>query len=132
MSEDNKKIVAINYTSRDFESIRRDLLGVAERFYPDTFKDFSEGSFGAMMVDTVAYVGDQLSFYLDYNVNEMFLDTSYQFSNILRHGRILGYKYTGRPSVYGEAAFFILVPASTTAMGPDADYIPILKRGSTF
>ena len=132
MSEDNKKIVAINYTSRDFQSIRRDLLGVAERFYPDTFKDFSEGSFGAMMVDTVAYVGDQLSFYLDYNVNEMFLDTSYQFSNILRHGRILGYKYTGRPSVYGEAAFFILVPASTTAMGPDADYIPILKRGSTF
>tara|TARA_A100001391_G_scaffold183012_2_gene149911 strand:- start:1471 stop:3273 length:1803 start_codon:yes stop_codon:yes gene_type:complete len=129
---DNKKIMPIDYTHRDFESIRRDLVGIAERFYPDTFKDFSEGSFGSMMVDTVAYVADQLNFYLDYNVNEMFLDTSFQFSNILRHGRILGYKYTGRPSVYGEAAFFILVPASTTAMGPDVDYIPILKRGSTF
>ena len=132
MSNDEKKIVAIDYTHREFESIREDLVGIAERFYPDTFQDFSEGSFGAMMLDAVAYVGDQLSFYLDYNVNEMFLDTSFQFSNIIRHGRVLGYKHTGRPSLYGEAAFFIMVPASTTAMGPDTNYIPILKRGSTF
>jgi len=129
---DNKKIVAIDYTHRDYESIREDLVGIAERFYPDTFQDFSEGSFGSMMLDTVAYVGDQLSFYLDYNVNEMFLDTSFQFSNIVRHGRILGYNYTGRPSLHGSAAFFVLVPSSATAIGPDRDYIPILKRGSTF
>ena len=60
----NKKKVAINYTNRDYESIRDDLTQIAERFYPDTFQDFSEGSFGAMMLDAVAYVGDQLSFYL--------------------------------------------------------------------
>ena len=71
----NKKKVAINYTNRDYESIRDDLTQIAERFYPDTFQDFSEGSFGAMMLDAVAYVGDQLSFYLDYNVNETFLDS---------------------------------------------------------
>jgi hypothetical protein len=132
MSNDEKKLIAIDYTHREFESIRRDLMGIAERFYPDTFQDFSEGSFGSMMLDAVAYVGDQLSFYLDYNVNEMFLDTSFQFSNIIRHGRILGYKHTGIPSLHGEAAFFVMVPASTTAIGPDENYIPILKRGSTF
>ena len=57
---DDEKIVGIDYTHRDYESIRDDLLGIAERFYPDTFQDFSEGSFGSMMLDTVAYVGDQL------------------------------------------------------------------------
>ena len=132
MSDDQKKIVPIDYTHREYQSIRRDLMGIAERFYPDTFQDFSEASFGSMMLDAVAYVGDQLSFYLDYNVNESFLDTSYQYSNVLRHGRILGYKHTGRPSTYSTVALYVLVPASLTGIGPDSDYYPILKKGSRF
>jgi hypothetical protein len=132
MSDDQKKIVPINYTNRDFETIREDLIDLAERFYPDSFQDFSEASFGAMMIDTVAYVADQLSFYLDYNVNETFLDTAYQYSNVLRHGRILGYQSEGRPSTYGTVAIYVVVPASSTGIGPDTLYIPILKRGATF
>ena len=132
MSDEQKKIVPIDYTHREYQSIRRDLMGLAERFYPDTFKDFSEASFGSMMLDAVAYVGDQLSFYLDYNVNESFLDTAYQYGNVLRHGRILGYKHTGRPSTFGAVALYVLVPASSTALGPDTDYIPIVKKGTRF
>ena len=131
MSRDQKKIVPINYTSREFESIRNDLVQLAERLYPDSFQDFSESSFAALMVDTVSYVGDQLSFYLDYNINEAFLDTAYQYNNILRHGRILGYKHTGRPSTFGEVSLFVLVPASATGLGPDSDYLPIVRRGTT-
>lgn len=130
MSRDQKKIVPIDYTSRDFQSIREDLIQLAERLYPDTFQDFSEASFAALMVDAVAYVGDQLSFYLDYNVNEAFLDTAYQYNNILRHGRILGYKHSGRPSTFGKVALFVLVPASPTGLGPDTDYLPIVRRGT--
>ena len=132
MADEQKKIIPINYTSREFETIRDDLLQVAERLYPDSFQDFSEASFASLMVDAVAYVGDQLSFYLDYNVNESFLDTAYQFNNVLRHGRILGYKHTGRPSTYGSAAIYTLIPASATGIGPDKDYLPILRRGTKF
>ena len=132
MADEQKKIVPIDYTHREFNSIRDDLIQIAERYYPDTFQDFSEGSFGAMMVDAVAYVGDQLSFYLDYSVNETFLDTAYQFDNVLRQGRILGYKYTGRPSTFGKVALYVLVPASSTGLGPDKNYLPIMKRGSRF
>jgi len=132
MPDNQKKIVPINYTNREFESIRGDLLQIAERFYPDSFQDFSEASFGSLMIDAVAYVGDQLSFYLDYNVNESFLDTAYQFNNVVRHGRILGYKYTGRPSTFGTVALFVMVPASSVSLGPDTAYVPILKRGSRF
>ena len=130
MSDQQKKMVPINYTNREFQGIRDDLLEIAQKYYPDSFQDFSEGSFGSLMLDAVAYVGDQLSFYLDYNVNESFLDTAYQYDNIIRHGKVLGYKQQGRPSTYGQAAFFILVPASSTALGPDNDYIPILRRGA--
>ena len=132
MPQDKKKKIPINYTNREFQGIRRDLEQIAERFYPDSFQDFSEASFGSIMLDSVAYVADQLSFYLDYNVNEMFLDTSYQYSNVLRHGRIMGYKADGRPTTYGTVAIYILVPASTIGLGPDEQYLPILKRGTRF
>ena len=107
-------------------------MELAERLYPDTFQDFSEASFGAMMIDSVAYIGDQLSFYLDYNVNESFLDTAYQYENVLRHGRVLGYKEPANASTFGQVALYLLIPASTTALGPDTDYIPTLKKGARF
>lgn len=132
MSKDQKKNLPINYTNREFSGIRNDLMELAERFYPDTFQDFSEASFGAMMIDAVAYVGDQMALHLDYNINESFLDTSYQLGNVLRHGRVLGYKDPGRPSTFGEVALYIMVPASATGMGPDTAYIPILSRGTSF
>ena len=132
MPKQQKKLLPIDYTHREFETIREDLLGIAERFYPDTFQDFSEASFGALTLDAVAYVADQLSFYLDYNVNEAFLDTAYQFRNVVRHGQALGYKYTGRPSTYGTVALYTLIPASNTGLGPATEYMPILKRGSSF
>ncbi len=132
MPDDQKKRIPINYTNREYVSIRNDLLEVAERFYPDNFQDFSEASFGSLMLDAVAYVGDQLSFYLDYNVNESFLDTAYQYDNIIRHGRILGYKSQGRASTYGQVTLYILVPSSTVTLGPDRNYLPILRRGARF
>jgi len=132
MPDEQKKILPIDYTRREFNTIRDDLQQIAKRFYPDTFQDFSEASFGSLMIDAVAYVADQMSFYLDYNVNETFLDTSYQYNNVLRHGRILGYKNQGRPSTYGKVALFVLIPASATAIGTNTNYIPILKRGSRF
>jgi len=132
MSKNQKKLLPIDYTHRDFETIQQDLLEIAERFYPDSFQDFSEASFGSLMIDAVSYVGDQLSFYLDYNINESFLDTAFQYSNVVRHGAVMGYKFTGRPSTYGTVSLFIMVPANSLGIGPDLDYMPILKRGTTF
>ena len=49
-----KKITPIDYTSRDFQSIRADLLSYVKRYYSDIYKDFNDASFGSLMVDTVA------------------------------------------------------------------------------
>ena len=132
MADEQKKIVPIDYTHREFSSIRQDLIELAERLYPDTFKDWSEASFGALMIDATAYIGDQLSFYLDYNINESFLDTAFQQSNIVRHGRILGYKFPGPSSTYGTVSMFVLVPASSAGLGPDTNYIPVVKSQTRF
>jgi len=132
MSDEQDKLIPIDYTHREFTSIKKDLVNLAEYLYPNVIQDFSEGSVASMLLDAVAYVGDQLSFYLDYNVNESFLDTAYEYNNIVRHGKILGYRNKGRTTTSGELSFFVLVPASSTGLGPDRNYLPLLKQGSLF
>jgi len=128
-----KKLQPIDYTSRDFDSIRRDLENYAKRYYPNTYKDFNQASFGSLMLDTVAYIGDILSFYLDYQANESFLETAVEYNNVLKLARQLGFKLNRSPSSYGILTFYIRVPTSPgLAEGPDYSYAPVLAAGSTF
>tara|TARA_R110000824_G_scaffold91669_5_gene222935 strand:+ start:323 stop:2125 length:1803 start_codon:yes stop_codon:yes gene_type:complete len=125
-----KKLVPIKYTSRDFNSIKKDLVEYAKRYYPESYRDFSENSFGSLMIENIAYIGDILSFYLDYQVNESFLDTATEYNNVIRHGRQMGYKFRGATSAYGECDFYVEIPSNTIGLGPDTTYIPILKKGA--
>jgi len=127
-----KQLPAIKYTSRDFNSIKEDLVDYARRYYPTTFKDFNEAGFGALMLDTVSYVGDILSFYLDYNINESFIDTAVEYNNVLKLGKQMGFRLEGNPTSYGIATFYVVIPANASGLGPDQRYIPILKRNSSF
>ena len=120
----------INYTSRDFESIKKDLVEHAKRYYPNSYNDFSDSSFGGLVMDSVAYVGDMLSFYLDFQTNESFLETSLDLNNIRRLASQMGYNYYGNPSSYGIGTFYVLVPANSTGLGPDTTFIPIMKTGT--
>ena len=97
-----KKKVSINYTNRDFATIKQDLINHAKRYYPDTYKDFNEASFGSLMIDTVSYIGDILSFYLDYQANESFLDSAVEYDNVQRLARQQGYKFSNNPSSAGS------------------------------
>jgi hypothetical protein len=130
MSNINKKIVPIDYTSRDFNSIKSDLISHVKRYYPDIYKDFNEASFGSLVLDTVSYVGDILSFYLDYQANESFMETSLEYDNILKHARQMGYKFNNAPVSYGICSFYALIPASADSILPDRNYIPTLLKGS--
>ena len=100
-----EKAPLIKYTNRDFESIKDDLVNYAKVYYPDTYSDFNEASFGAMMIDMIAYIGDMMSFYVDYQANESFLDSATETQNIIRLAKQMGFKYPGSPSSTGICAF---------------------------
>ena len=125
-----KKKLLVDFTSRDFNSIKSDLEDHARLYYPDSYKDFSENTFGSFVLDSVAYVGDMLSFYLDYQVNESFLETAVEYENIRRHAKNMGYTQTARPAAFGMATFYITVPANSSGLGPKMAAIPILKTGA--
>ena len=83
------------------------------------------------MLDTVAYVGDILSFYVDYQANESFIDTASEYENLVKLGNQTGFKLQSNPSSHGTATFFVLVPANSAGTAPDSRYIPVLKKSSS-
>lgn len=122
----------INYTGRDFATIKQQLIDYSQKYYPETFRDFNEASFGSLMLDLVSYVGDITSFYTDYQANESFLETALEFKNVLKLSKQLGYKYRPNASSFGNISFFITIPSLDNEVGPDYSYAPILKQGSKF
>ena len=130
MSKKSKKI--IRYTDKNFNSIKESLVNYARRYYPDIYKDFSEASFGSLMFDTVAYVGDVLSFYMDYQANESFIDTAIEYDNVLRLGEQVGYNEGLTSSSFGILSLFLMIPADPNGTGPDRDYLPVVAKGSKY
>jgi|10_taG_2_1085330.scaffolds.fasta_scaffold23270_2 hypothetical protein len=122
----------IKLTSRDFDTIKRDLVNYAKIYYPDSYKDFNEASFGSLLFDMVAYIGDMLSFYIDYQANESYLDSAIEEENIVKLAQQLGYKFPGSSSSSGLCALYVEVPAQSDNAGspPSAVSLPILKKGT--
>jgi len=125
-----KKTKPVRYSSKEFATIKDSLVNYAKTYYPDTFKDFNDASFGSLMLDTVAYIGDILSFYIDYQSNESYLDSAIETKNLLKLAKQFGYKNPLAYSATGKAAFYVQVPASNDGT-PNADLIPVLKEGTT-
>jgi len=84
----------INYTSKDFSSLKADLIQYTKAYFPDTYKDFNETSPGMMLIELASYVGDVLSYYIDYNYKESLLTTATERKNVIRLAEFLGYKTT--------------------------------------
>ena len=90
----------INYTSKDFSTIKADLIEYTKSYFPDTYKDFNETSPGMMLIELSSYVGDVLSYYVDYNYKENVLSTATEKRNVRRLAEFLGYKTPNKtPSV---------------------------------
>ena len=80
----------------------------------------------------MSYVGDILSFYLDYQANECFIDTASEYNNVLRLGKQYGYKFNQNQVSYGTISLYVLIPAQLSGTGPDTNYFPVIRKGTTF
>lgn len=128
----NSKKPLIRLTSREYDTIKEDLINHAKINYEDTVRGFNKGSVNSYYVDIVSYVGDILNYYIDYSTNEMNPLTAFEPRNIIRQAKSRGYKFVRSPSSYGKATLYITVPANASGIGPNTNYIPILRKGSQF
>jgi hypothetical protein len=81
----------IDYTSRDFTAIQQSLTDHIKTYFPNDWSDFTASNLGMALMDLVAYVGDQLHFYLDSQANECYLPTVRQRRNSLSLAALVGY-----------------------------------------
>ena len=89
----------IKYINKDFNEFRASLIDYAKTYFPTTYNDFSPASPGMMFMEMAAYVGDVLSFYLDNQVQENYLQFARQSNNLFELAYMFGYK----PNVTGVA-----------------------------
>ncbi len=118
MPDINNKIVKdINYLGKDFNSLRENLIEFAKTYYPNTVNDFNESSPGMMFLETSAYVGDLLSYYIDNQFKESMLPYAQEKRNVTAMAQALGY-----------------VPRQTTAASVNIDVfqtVPAIGAGNT-
>ena len=128
-----KKNKNFSYLQRDFKSFRDELVSYAREHYSEKTTDFSEASLAGMFIDLAAYVGDTMSFYLDHQFNETFLDTAIEPINIENLVRLNGVKIRGPSPSSAFIDVTIRVPA-TTVNGekvPNPNYLPVIQSNTT-
>ena len=114
----------INYINKDFSSIRNQLINYSQTYFPTTYTDFTPTSPGMMFMEQAAYVGDVLSFYLDNQIQENYLQYARQTNNLYDMAYMYGYrpKSTGLATVMVD--FYQQVPRKLVngVAAPDYDY----------
>ena len=118
----------ISYASRDYQSIRTELLNYTKTYYPDLIQDFNDASVFSVFIDLNAAIADNLHYNIDRSIQETVLQYAQQRSSVYNIARTYGLKLPGqRPSV-SLVDFSITVPAFGDK--EDERYLGTLTRGS--
>jgi len=122
----------IKYLNKDFTEFRASLIDYARTYFPTTYNDFSPSSPGMMFMEMAAYVGDVLSFYLDNQIQENYLQYARQNNNLFELAYMLGYKPNVTQVATADIDFFQQVPSklSGSTYIPDFDYTLFINENA--
>jgi len=95
VAEDWKRIYQsfrnADFQSYDFDNLRRTMINYLRQNYPEDFNDYIESSEYLALIDMIAFLGQNLSFRIDLNARENFLETAERRESVLRLARMLAY-----------------------------------------
>ena len=122
----------IKYLNKDFTEFRANLIDYARTYFPTTYNDFSPSSPGMMFMEMAAYVGDVLSFYLDNQIQENYLQYARQNNNLFELAYMLGYKPNVTQVATADVDFYQQVPSklSSSIYVPDFDYTLFINENA--
>jgi hypothetical protein len=122
----------IQYINRDFSELRASLVDYAKTYFPTTYNDFTPASPGMMFMEMAAYVGDVLSFYLDNQIQETYLQYARQTNNLYELAYMFGYKPNVTQVATTNIDFYQQVPAilSGSTYMPDFNYALFINQNS--
>ena len=123
----------IKYLNRDFSDFRNRLIEFSKTYFPNTYNDFSPASPGMMIIEQSSYVGDVLSFYLDNQFQENFIQFAQQTNNVYELSYMFGYKPKTTGVAQATVDFYQQLPAKNVGetIGPDYDYALTINENTT-
>lgn len=132
--DDLKNVRQRKYLGKDFDGLRAMLLEYVQQHYSDRVRDFSEASLGGMFLDLAAYVGDNLSFYLDHQFGELDPELAVENTNIERALNNAGVPIVGAAPALVPVTIYVQVPAEivNNVTRPLQSAIPVVESGSIF
>ena len=90
-----------DFKSYDFETLRRTMVAYLQENFPDDFNDFVESSEYIALIDLIAYIAQALSFRVDLNARENFLETASRRNSVLRLARLINYNASRNKTATG-------------------------------
>ena len=123
----------ISYINKDFNDIRSQLINFSQTYFPNTYTDFSPASPGMMFIEQAAYVSDVLSFYLDNQIQETYLQYARQFDNLYDLAYMFSYKPKATGLAYVDVDFYQQVPSIVNGISivPDYNYSIIISENTS-
>ncbi len=122
----------INYLSRDYESIKEELIKFSQQYYPELSDDFVNDSLvGNWFIDLIAAASDDLSYAIDRTSQETNINSATLKSTVLNLARTNGLKVPGKKASMCEVQLSCKLPVSNNNISlPNWDYAPIVQRTS--
>lgn len=102
---------SINFTAGDFDSLKAVIRDYIVRQNPEGYNDWQESSEVGMFVNAIAYLGENINYRVDLNVNDLFPSTTNRKQSLLNFTRMLS--YASKRNI-GAVGFAKLVSVSTT------------------
>ena len=123
----------IRYIDRNFNDFRSALINYSQTYFPDTYNDFTPDSTGMLFIEMASYVGDVLSFYLDNQVQETFIQYARETENLFNMAYMLGYEPKVTTAASVNIDFYQQLPAklSGSITVPDYDYALLIPENTT-
>ena len=121
--------IDIKYLNKDYTSFRSALIEYAKAYFPSSYNDFSTSSPGTMFIDMASYVGDVMSFYLDNQIQENFLEYAKQYNNLYTLAYMFGYRPKVTSAAITTLDVYQQIPASGSNNDPDFNYAMTIEEG---
>ena len=124
LAEDWKRIYQsfrnAEFQSYDFDNLKRVMITYLRENYPEDFNDYIESSEYLALIDLIAFLGQNLSYRIDLNARENFLELAERRESVLRLARLLSYNATRNQCANG---LLKVVAVSTTETVVDSNNV---------
>jgi hypothetical protein len=120
----------INYSKRDFASLKTEQINYIRQYYPNVIEDYNDASIMSVFLDLNAAIADNLHYHIDRSLQETVLDYAQEKQSLYNIAKTYGLKLPGKAASIAVCQFSIQVPIRGDA--EDKRYLPIMYAGSQF